>query len=180
MLADVSGSDWYLATSKLNFAVGLLHLRRLDDAERLLRDALHSYEQIGDERFVTRALSYLGHASLLADDTTTATELFCDALRRATPLNDEGAIAGALEGLAATLAASDVPEDAATLVGTAMKARDRAMSKTMPFERPLIDAWLDEVEEALGEETWSRLVELGANLDIEEVPALVERRERSS
>lgn len=175
VLAEVCESEWYLATSKLNFAVGLLHLRRLDDAERLLRDALQSYEQIGDERFVTRALSYLGHASLLTDDTTTATELFCDALRRAAPLNDEGAIAGALEGLAATFAASDAPEDAAILVGAAMKARDRAMSKTMPFERPLIDAWLDEVEETLGQAAWSRLVEVGINLDIAEVPALVER-----
>ena len=178
LLAEVSESEWYLATSKLNFAVGLLYLRRLDDAACLLRDALYSYERAGDERFVTRALSYLGHTALLGDDTATAIGLFRDALRRSTPVNDEGAIAMALEGLAATLAASGDPEDAAILVGTAMKARHRALSKTMPFERPLIDAWLDDVEEALGKETWSRLVEHGATLDIEEVPGLVERSGR--
>jgi predicted ATPase/DNA-binding XRE family transcriptional regulator len=174
-LAEASGSRWYLATSKLNLAIGQLHLRRLGDAERLLGEALHVYEQIGDERFVARALSYRAHAALQGKNPHAASGLFYDALQRATQVNDEGAIASALEGLAAASAATDAPKDAALLVGAARRAREGAMSKTLPFERPLIDAWFDEARDALGDEQWTALLERGAGLDNQEVLALVEQ-----
>lgn len=174
-LAEASGSSWYLATSKLNLAIGQLLLHRLGDAERLSSEALHLYEEIGDERFVARALSYRAHAALHRENPDIASGLFYDALRRAMQVNDGGAIASALEGLAATSAATDAPKDAAILVGAARRAREGAMSKTLAFERPLIEAWFDEAREALGDERWMALLERGAGMDDQEVLALAEQ-----
>ena len=163
-----------MATSKLNLALGLLHLGRLDHASSLLDDALDLYARLGDQRFVARAHAYEGHLALLRD-TARASELFCQSARRFMEVNDGSGIAEALEGLAAVSAATGSMEQAALLLGAARHARERAMSKILPFERALIDEWLDEARGALGEEAWTDLLGRGAAVDAAEAVALVER-----
>jgi predicted ATPase/transcriptional regulator with XRE-family HTH domain len=174
-ISEASGSSWYLATSKLNLALGLLHLGRLDHASSLLDDALDLYARLGDQRFMARAHAYQGHLALLRGDKARASELFCQSARRFMDVNDEGGIAEALEGLAAVSAATGSMERAARLLGAARHARERAMSKSLPFERALIDGWLDEARGALGEEAWTDLLGRGGAVDAAEAVALVER-----
>jgi predicted ATPase/transcriptional regulator with XRE-family HTH domain len=174
-ISEASGSSWYVATSKLNLALGLLHLGKLDHASPLLDDALDLYTRLGDQRFIARAHAYQGHLALLLGDTTRASELFCQSARHFMEVNDEGGIAEALEGLAAISAATGTMEQAALLLGGARHARERAMSKTLPFERALIDGWLDGARGALGEEAWTDLLGRGGAVDPAEAVALVER-----
>jgi hypothetical protein len=49
------------------------------------------------------------------------------------------------------------------------------MSKILPFERTLIERWLDEAQGALGQERWSDLLEQGGAMDIVAALELVER-----
>ncbi len=174
-IADASGSSWYMATSKLNLGLGLLHLRRLHRASSLLEDALELYARLGDERFVARAHAYQGHLALLRGDTVDARDLFSQSVRRFMEVGDEGGIAEALEGLAAVCAATGSMEHAALLLGVARHARERVMSNILPFERALFEGWLDQARAAVGEEAWLDLLAQGSALDAVEAVALVER-----
>lgn len=174
-IAESSGSGWHVATSKLNLGLGLLHVRKLDRASLLLDDAFELYSRLGDQRFVARVHAYRGHLALLRRDAAAAADLFREALRRFAQAGDDGGVAEALEGLAAVSAATGGMERSALLVGAGSHARERAQSKTLPFERALIETWLDEAQGALGEETWARLLEQGAAMDAAEILALAEQ-----
>jgi len=176
-ISDAGGASWYLATSKLNLALGLLHLGRLDDASSLLHEALELYVRLGDQRFAARAHAYQGHLELLGGDTERANDLFHQSLRRFIEVGDQGGMAEALEGLAAVSAATGGMNQAALVLGTARRARERSMSKILPFERVLIERWLDEAEGALGDKRWTDLLEQGSAMDIVSALELVERNQ---
>jgi predicted ATPase/transcriptional regulator with XRE-family HTH domain len=176
-ISDAGGVSWYRATSKLNLALGLLHLRRLDGACSLLDEALKLYVRLGDQRFAARAHAYQGHLELLRGETQRASDLFCQSFRRFNEVGDQGGIAEALEGLAAVSAATGGMDQAALVLGTARHARERSMSKILPFERVLIERWLDEAQGALGEERWTDLLEQGSAMDIVSALELVERNQ---
>jgi predicted ATPase/transcriptional regulator with XRE-family HTH domain len=176
-IADAVGVSWYMATSKLNLALGLLHLRRLDGASSLLDEALELYTELGDQRFAARVHTYKGHLELLRGDTGQAHDLFCRSARRFNEVGDHGGIAEALEGLAAVSAATGGMDQAALMLGTARHARERSMSKTLPFERALIERWLDEAQGALGEERWTDLLGQGSAIDSVAALDLVERNQ---
>jgi predicted ATPase/transcriptional regulator with XRE-family HTH domain len=176
VISDAGGVSWYMATSKLNLALGLLHLRRLDEASSLLDEALELYVRLGDQRFAARAHVYQGHLALLRGDTERASDLFCQSVRRFNQVGDQGGIAEALEGLAAVSAATGSMDQAALLLGTARHARERSTSKILPFERALIERWLDEAQGALGEERWTDLLEKGGAMDIVAALEVMERK----
>lgn len=92
-----------------------------------------------------------------------------------TEVGDQSGIAEALEGLAAVSAATGGMDHAALVLGVARHVRERSMSKMLPFERALIERWLDEAQEALGEETWTDLLGQGSALDVRTALELVER-----
>jgi predicted ATPase/DNA-binding XRE family transcriptional regulator len=175
-ISDAIGVDWYMATSRLNLALGLLHLRQLDGASSLLDEALELYEELGDQRFAARAHVYRGHLELLRGDAHRASNLFCRSVRRFNELGDQGGIAEALEGLAAVSAATGGMDQAALVLGTARHAREGSTSKTLPFERALIEGWLDEAQEAFGEERWTNLLRRGSGMGISAALELVERK----
>jgi len=177
-ITDASGVSWYLATSKLNLALGLLHLRQLDEASSLLDQALELYVRLGDHRFAARAQTYRGHLELLRGDAGRASDLFLRSLRSFNEVDDQDGIAEALEGLAAAFAAAGGMDQAALVLGVARHTRERSMSKMLPFERALIDRWLDEAQEALGEERWADLLGQGSALDVAAALELVERDQK--
>lgn len=146
-----------MATSKLNLALGLLHVGRLDAASSLLDEALDLYVQLGDRRFTARAHAYQGHLALLRGHTEQAHELFRHSLRRFDEVGDQGGVAEALEGRAAVSAATGRMDQATLVLGTARHARERSMSKILPFERVLVERWLDAAQGALGEDAGSGL-----------------------
>jgi predicted ATPase/DNA-binding XRE family transcriptional regulator len=174
-ISDAGGVSWYMATSKLNLALGLLHLSKLDGASSLLDEAHELYARLGDRRFAARARTYKGHLELLRGDTERASDLFRESVRRFNEVGDQGGIAEALEGLAAVSAATGGTDLAALVLGTARHARERSMSKTLPFERALIERWLDEAQGALGEERWTALLGQGGAMDIATALELVEQ-----
>jgi len=176
-ISDAGGVSWYVATSKLNLALGLMHLRRLQDASSLLDEAVKLYVRLGDQRFAARAHAYQGHLELLAGNTERASDLFHRSVRRFIEVGDQGGIAEALEGLAAVSAATGRMDRSALVLGTARHAREHSMSKILPFERALIERWLDEAREALGEEKWTDLLGQGGAMDILSALDLVERNQ---
>jgi tetratricopeptide (TPR) repeat protein len=178
-ISDAGGVSWYVATSKLNLALGLLHLGRLDGASSLLDEAVKLYVGLGDKRFTARAHAYQGHLELLRGETQPAIDLFCQSFRLFNEVGDQGGVAEALEGLAAVSAATGGMDQAALVLGTARHARERSMSKILPFERVLIERWLDEAQGALGEERWTDLLEQGSAMDIASALELVESLRRS-
>jgi len=177
-ISDACGLSWYVATSKLNLALGLLHLGRLDGASSLLDQALELYVSLGDERFAARAHTYQAHLELLRGDTERAYDLFCRSIRRLDEVGDQSGIAGAFEALAAVSAATGGMDQTALLLGVARRVRERSTSKMLPFERALIERWLDEAQEALGEERWTDLLGQGSALDVPTALELVERDQR--
>src|SRR5918999_3073488 len=176
-IADTCGVSWYVATSKLNLALGLLHLRRLDAASSLLDEAHELYVSLGDRRFAARANTYQGHLELLRGDTERASDLFCRSVRLFNELGDQGGVAEALEGLAAVSAVTGGMNQAALVLGAARHARERSMSKILPFERALIERWLDGTQGALGEERWTDLLAQGGSMDIVATLELVEQNQ---
>ncbi|MEA2517799.1 MAG: hypothetical protein QOG16_1637 [Actinomycetota bacterium] len=175
-ITDAGGESWYMATSKLNLAVGLLHLRRLDEASSLLDEALGLYLKFGDQRFAARVHAYQGHLELLRGDTEGARDLFCRSARRFNEIGDQGGVGESLEGLAAVSAATGGMDEAALVLGTARHARERSMSKTLPFDRTLVEGWLDEAQRAVGEERWAALLGQGGAMDIAAALELVGKR----
>ena len=172
-ICEAIGPSWHLATSKLNLALASMHTGQIDDARRLLRASLHLYLDLGDERFVARVHVYLGHLALLEGEKTRAKKLFSDALGRFSQLGDQGGIAESVEGLASVSAAERKMERAALQWGTATRVRESTRSKTLPFERALIDRWLDEVRASLGEATWQAMLAKGRDVDHEDAIARV-------
>jgi len=64
-------------------------------------------------------------------------------------------------------------EAAALLWGTATRLRESSTSKTLPFERALIDRWLDDARTSLGEDEWDSMLAKGRALEIEDAMARV-------
>ncbi|MEA2509246.1 MAG: hypothetical protein QOG21_1328 [Actinomycetota bacterium] len=170
-ICDAMGTPWLLATSKLNLALASMHTRRFEDASRLLQEAANLYLELGDERFVARANVYRGHLRLLEGNRSDADELFRKGLHSFVTLGDQHGIAEALEGLAAVNAASAAVEVAALLWGTASRLREVSTAKRLPFERTLIDRWLDEAKTSLGDEAWNAILSTGRSLDVEQALA---------
>jgi predicted ATPase/DNA-binding XRE family transcriptional regulator len=170
-ICEPIGRTWHLATSKLNLALASMHARRSDDASRLLQEALDLYLELGDERFIARVYVYLGHLALLEEEEAKAKELFSDGLRRFSRLRDQAGIAEALEGLASLSAVEGRTEQAALIWGTATGVRETTASKTLPFERALIDRWLDETRATMGEAQWELMLAKGQDLDLEDAIA---------
>jgi predicted ATPase/DNA-binding XRE family transcriptional regulator len=170
-ICEPIGRTWHLATSKLNLALASMHARRSDDASRLLQEALDLYLELGDERFIARVYVYLGHLALLEGQEAKAKELFSEGLRRFSRLGDQAGIAESLEGLASLSAVEGRTEQAALLWGTATGVRERTASKILPFERALIDRWLDETMATMGEAEWELMLAKGQDLDLEDAIA---------
>jgi predicted ATPase/DNA-binding XRE family transcriptional regulator len=175
-ISESSESSWFVATSQLNLALALLHLRQLERAASLLNDALELYERIGDQRFVSRARTYLGHLALLKGSVVPAGDLFRRSLRSSMEISDEDGMAVALEGSAAVSAASGSMEAAVVLLGVGSHVREQAMSKTLAFERPLIDRWLDQARDTLRDEAWTGFLNKGRAMEIDEALAILERK----
>jgi tetratricopeptide (TPR) repeat protein len=175
-ISESSESSWFIATSQVNLALALLHLRQLERAALLLNGALELYERIGDQRFVSRAHTYLGHLALLEGDVARAGNLFRRSLRSSMQISDEDGVAVALEGSAAVSAAGGSMETAALLLGVGSRVREQAMSKTLAFERPLIDRWLDQARDTLRDEAWTAFLDKGSAMDTDEALALLERK----
>jgi predicted ATPase/transcriptional regulator with XRE-family HTH domain len=166
-ICNAVGASWLLATSKLNLALASMHTGRFEDASRLLDEASDLYLELGDERFAARTHVYRAHLRLLEGSRSEADELFREGLRSFLVLEDQHGVAEALEGLAAINAAGSRIEAAALLWGTATRLREDSTSKTLPFERPLIDRWVDEARASLGENRWDALLSEGGDLDVE-------------
>lgn len=172
-ICEKSTVRWLLATSKLNLGLVRLHLRQLSEAARLLDEAGGLFVEVGDARFAARVNAYRGHLALLRRDTAEAKRSFTEALHRFAAVADEAGIAESLEGSAATLAADGFDEPAALVWGAASRLRARTMSRTLPFERALLESWLDKTQAAVGRETWDELVARGAAMEPEEAMSLV-------
>jgi predicted ATPase/DNA-binding XRE family transcriptional regulator len=170
-ICEQIGRTWHLATSKLNLALASMHARRPDDASRLLREARDLYLELGDERFIARVYVYLGHLALLEEEEKKAKDLFSEGLRRFSRLGDQAGIAESLEGLASVSAAEGRTEQAALLWGTATGVRETTASKVLPFERALIDRWLDQTKVSVGDAKWELMLAKGQDLDLEDAIA---------
>jgi tetratricopeptide (TPR) repeat protein len=167
-LCEANDPGWLLATSKLNLALASIHTRRLKDASRLLEEASNLYLALGDERFLTRAHVYEAHLRLIEGNRSGAEELFNESLQHFLVLGDQHGVAESVEGLAAVSAANGATRAAALLWGTASQLREESSTRPLPFERSLIDPWLDEAKVTLGDQRWDEVISSGRGLDVEQ------------
>ncbi|MDQ3156841.1 MAG: helix-turn-helix domain-containing protein [Actinomycetota bacterium] len=167
LICEELGPSWHLATSRLNLALALMRAGQVKDAERLLQGAFDLYQSLGDERFATRSLVYRAHLDLLEGETMEARKLFTEGVRAFVDLEDQVGIAESLEGLAAVNAADLKMEAAALLWGVASRLRESSTSTTLRFERALIDHWLDDAKDSLGDDKWHVALANGETLDLE-------------
>lgn len=54
------GRNWHLATSLLNLGRTVMRLGDMQEAQRLLGEALTVYQELGNQAFVARTEGYLG------------------------------------------------------------------------------------------------------------------------
>jgi predicted ATPase/DNA-binding XRE family transcriptional regulator len=137
------GRSWHLAMSILNTGIATLHARRLDDAGRLLSEALEMHRAIGDEIFAARTLGYLGYVALFAEQLERAEALFLESTRAYEERGDEAGTAEGLAGLAAVRAAQGRDDEAARLANESEEIRARSGWRPLPSDRA---AWMRYVD----------------------------------
>ncbi|MEU2039895.1 BTAD domain-containing putative transcriptional regulator [Nocardia niwae] len=130
---------------------------RADAAERILRELLALPSAAGDETplFLPMLQVELGYIVEQRGDLGTACELFLTAFDGAQRIGAPRDTAFALAALASALAALDLPEAAARLLGAAAAVREASGIALLPAERPDIDRPANLAIAALGERAFA-------------------------
>jgi predicted ATPase len=169
-LADELGPEMVGGT--VDLAAGFVALRsgRLDDAAQLFGRVL---AWLGDAPFPAiraHALARLGTVAELAGDLDRAATLHRDSYEQACQTGDPRSVALALEGLAATYAATGRGEDAAVLLGAA-QARRASVGLPLPeVERADVERAGSAARAAVGDRRFAAALERGRTLPDEQLP----------
>jgi tetratricopeptide (TPR) repeat protein len=133
---------------------------RLEDARSFLDEATSISQRLGDTRFLGREAYMRARLAWNEGDLDVADAEFQEALRSASARGEQILLTMALEGLARVAQAHHDADRAATLLGAAAHIRDTLPWPVPSAERPLYDATLSDVRDALGptsfETAWAR------------------------
>ena len=104
-------------------------------AEQLLTDALDTFREIGERRWIAHTRSFQGLLALWREDRAEALAAFREALLISRELGVQLYVAEILERLAALLVKSGEAEDAARFLGAASALREAIAAPSLPVDR---------------------------------------------
>jgi non-specific serine/threonine protein kinase len=162
------GLSWQLGTSHLNYGNALLHSGHPAEAERIYRDGLEVYRELGDATFAARMTNAIAHVAMAKDDVEHADGLARDALTSFARQRERLGIAESLDTLAAVAAVRADSERAARLNGASEGIRETIASRPPPFERAITGRFVNASQEAVGANRWRSAWEAGHGLSLEE------------
>jgi len=168
-LGDLRGQS----VMRQNLAIVHELMGRPEKAMPLLEQSVELARAAGDGMHVAQTLVELGKHLVrhrLADDRTPA--LLREGLELASALGERRQIIEGLEVLAAFSAYTGAPVIAAELIGAAEAERASAEIMRQPDELPLLEATVQELEDALGREAFERARDRGAGRSLETAVAV--------
>ena len=166
-ICTAAGAPWHLATSLFNLGQAALLTEDRAEAERLWKESLAAYRELGDQHFSARLQGHLGYLALLDGDRESAAMCFADSLEAFRALGDDWGVAESMERSAALAAAYADDGRAATVAGAAEALRERLGARPMPFDRLLVDRYLGETRTRVGEERWRDVSNEGRRLTLD-------------
>jgi predicted ATPase/DNA-binding SARP family transcriptional activator len=131
-------------------------------------EAVSIHRARGDTALTAYSLTCLGFVEELRGDLDAAEAFDRESLQLARELPDPLALALVLEGLACVAAARQQPDRAAVLLGAAESIRQATGTPLPPEERVDVDRATDVVVSALGEEAFTKVLERGRRMSIED------------
>jgi hypothetical protein len=135
-LSEAAGSDHERAHALLGFG-RLAWLRGdRDRAVQLLEECVPIMRRLGDQRCTARGLHLLGERAREQQQLARAEELLRASVEAAEPAGEATVVVDALEALAAILAATDHPREAAVLIGAADTQRGSGSTSQRPPQPP--------------------------------------------
>jgi hypothetical protein len=137
-------------------------------ASELHLQALSFFREAGFTEETAYSLACLGFVEELRGDLDAAEAFHRESLLVTRELFDDLPLAFALEGLACVAAARQQPQRAAVLLGAAEAIRERAGTPLPPQERVDVDRATDAAVSALGREAFTKALERGRRMSIEE------------
>ena len=165
------GDSLRLSSALNNLGYCLLRRGRHDDARSLFEEGLAVSRAVEHRTAESVMLGNLGLAALLEQQPEEALGHFAAALEIDTELGyTEGVIYG-IVGLAAVLAGTDSPEDAAMLLGTAHAAGKASAVELEPLEHSLHGRVTAELRDALGAAGFAAAHAAGQALSLDEAIA---------
>jgi predicted ATPase/class 3 adenylate cyclase len=171
------GDPWAIARALLSLAQTAYVQGEYSRAEALFEECLALMRQAGSTSHSAVALLYLGHAARAQGNFRRATALYQEGLALSQGLGDKLRVLRELEGLATAVAAEGRAERATRLLGTASSLRDLLGSARHPMDRAAVEAALEAVRAALGEEAFAAAWAAGRALALDDaiIEALGER-----
>jgi len=149
-------------------------------AEALADEALALATRLGDQWLCGMLLLNLGDISCEVYDAEAARSRYCRALQHLGQAGDVGQMARALRQLAAVQAYGSDFSGAATLLGAASAAQDRAGRRLDPEQQADLDATVADVRQSLAVAPYEKAWEAGLGMDAGTIPDWVLRRRRRS
>jgi predicted ATPase/DNA-binding CsgD family transcriptional regulator len=135
-LSEAAGSDHERAHALLGFG-RLAWLRGdRDRSVQLLEEGVPILRRLGDQRCTGRGLLLLGERAREQQQLARADELLRASVEAAEPAGEATVVVDALEALAAVLAATDHPREAAVLIGAADTQRGSGSTSQRPPQPP--------------------------------------------
>jgi len=152
-LAGNAGDPWLRATSTLNAGAGVLYTGDVSRARRLFDIASHSFSELGDETYTTRAQRHLAACNLVAGNHAQAQTHLLASLHTSDLLDDRWGVAESVEGLAQVAASLGDVRRAAVLASYAARVRQRLGVVRHPFDEELARRFLSRVDGTPGWDT---------------------------
>jgi predicted ATPase/DNA-binding SARP family transcriptional activator len=170
-LYDESGDQRGHALAISNLGGIALERGEYAKAASLSEQAYRLFETLEDSEGMAFALVNQGFAALSQKQHERAIELLRQALRRLAELEFKDVIGYCFEGLAAVLAFTERPEEAARLLGAAEALRESLGVGLAPAEQTTHDATVDSVRGALAEDRFGGAWRQGRELPLEDAIA---------
>jgi tetratricopeptide (TPR) repeat protein len=140
-------------------------------AVELLTESVEVARRAGDPAHISSTLRTLARLLLDGDELGPALELLHEALRLSRELNERPGLTESLETLSAVAVRKGDPHTAALLLGAAGALREAAGGMRQPDEEPWVQAIVDELRQALGDDGFAAAEATGAELDLADAVA---------
>ncbi len=147
-------------------------------ARPLFDESLTICRELGNKQGMGCTLNNLGAIAFALGDYQTARSRFAEGLGMAQESGEKITLSYSLDGFAALALKRGDAERASQLAGAAEYLRDALGYDTEPAERRFRDAYLAELKSVLNEEDFSKLVQQGSKMKIENAIAMAIRGEQ--